>query len=64
MDSLVAVGSSAAVIYGVFAIFMISYGIGNGNLQLAEKILVGTVFRVGRHDTHAGDGRKIVGGAL
>ena len=47
MDSLVAVGSSAAVIYGVFAIFMISYGIGNGNLQLAEKYLSGLYFESG-----------------
>lgn len=29
MDSLVAIGSSAAVLYGIFAIYMISYGMGH-----------------------------------
>ena len=37
MDSLVAVGSSAALIYGVIAIFMIGYGLGHGDLALAER---------------------------
>lgn len=36
MDSLVAVGSAAALIYGVFAIYMIGYGLGHGNLELAK----------------------------
>ncbi len=36
MDSLVAVGSSAALIYGVFAIYMIGYGLGHGDLELAK----------------------------
>lgn len=36
MDSLVAVGSSAALIYGVFAIYMIGYGLGHGDLELAR----------------------------
>lgn len=29
MDSLIAVGSSAAIIYGVFALYMIGYGLGH-----------------------------------
>ncbi|MCI8388851.1 MAG: copper-translocating P-type ATPase [Clostridiales bacterium] len=37
MDSLVAVGSSAALIYGIFAIYMIGYGLGHGDLALAES---------------------------
>ena len=36
MDSLVAVGSFAALIYGVFAIYMIGYGLGHGDLELAK----------------------------
>jgi len=29
MDSLIAIGSSAAVIYGIFALYMIGYGLGH-----------------------------------
>ncbi|MBR4099055.1 MAG: cadmium-translocating P-type ATPase [Clostridium sp.] len=36
MDSLIAVGSIAAVIYGVFAIYQIGYGLGHGDLERAE----------------------------
>ncbi len=34
MDTLVAVGSSASLIYGIFAIYMVSYGISTGNSDL------------------------------
>lgn len=37
MDSLIAIGSSAAVIYGVFAIYRIGYGLGTGDMQLVER---------------------------
>lgn len=37
MDSLIALGSSAAIIYGIFAIYMIGYGIGHNNLELVDK---------------------------
>ena len=37
MDSLIAVGSSAAVIYGVFALYQMGYGLGHGNLELVEQ---------------------------
>ncbi|MFR3346887.1 MAG: hypothetical protein ACLTSK_02585 [Christensenellales bacterium] len=63
MDSLVAVGSSAAVIWS-FRYFHDILRHRQRKFAACRKILVGTVFRVGRHDTHAGDGRKIVGGAL
>ena len=33
MDSLIAVGSSAAVIYGIAAIFQIGYGLGHGDME-------------------------------
>lgn len=37
MDSLIAIGSSAAVIYGIAAIFQISWGLGHGDLARVEK---------------------------
>jgi len=37
MDTLVALGSSAAVLYGIFAIYMISYGLGHGQMKLAMQ---------------------------
>ncbi len=37
MDSLVAVGSSSALIYGLFSIYMIGYGLGHGDLAMAES---------------------------
>ena len=36
MDSLIAVGSSAAVLYGVFALFRIGYGLGHGDMPLVS----------------------------
>lgn len=37
MDSLIAIGSLAAIAYGVFAIYMIGYGLGHNNINLVEK---------------------------
>ncbi len=37
MDTLVAIGASAAVLYGIFALFRIGYGLGYGNIDIAEK---------------------------
>ncbi|MGE4354132.1 MAG: heavy metal translocating P-type ATPase, partial [Oscillospiraceae bacterium] len=36
MDSLIAVGSGAAAVYGVFAIFRMSYGLGHGDMALVH----------------------------
>lgn len=36
MDSLVAVGSSAALIYGIVAIFMIGYGLGHNDIATVD----------------------------
>jgi len=33
MDSLIAVGSAAAVLYGVFAIYQMGYGLGHGEME-------------------------------
>lgn len=37
MDSLIALGSSAATVYGIFAIYRIGYGLGIGNTELVGK---------------------------
>lgn len=37
MDSLIAVGSSAALLYGIFAIYEIGYGLGHHEMQLVMQ---------------------------
>ena len=37
MDSLIAVGSAAAVVYGVFAIYQIGWGLGHGDMTLVDR---------------------------
>ncbi len=37
MDSLIALGSAAAVIYGIVALFQISWGLGHGDLALVDR---------------------------
>ncbi len=37
MDTLIALGAGAALLYGVAAIFAIGYGLGHGNITLAER---------------------------
>ena len=39
MDSLIAIGSSAAVIYGIYAIFRIGYAVGHGDPGTADLFL-------------------------
>ncbi len=44
MDSLIAVGSAAAVIYGVFAIYQIGWGLGRGDWALVEHYYMNLYF--------------------
>ncbi|MDO5410321.1 MAG: heavy metal translocating P-type ATPase [Lachnospiraceae bacterium] len=37
MDTLVAIGSVASLVYGVFAIFRMSYGLGQQNMELVHR---------------------------
>lgn len=37
MDSLIAIGSLSAIIYGIFAIYMIGYGLGYNKTDIVEK---------------------------
>lgn len=36
MDSLIAIGSTAAIVYGIFAIYQIGYGLGIQNMELVH----------------------------
>lgn len=47
MDSLIAVGSSAAMIYGVFALFMIAYGLGHAQLHIVKQYVHDLYFESG-----------------
>lgn len=44
MDSLVAIGSTAAIAYGVYAIYMIGYVLGHGNLELVDQFRMDLYF--------------------
>ncbi|HZW48826.1 MAG TPA: HAD-IC family P-type ATPase, partial [Bacillota bacterium] len=44
MDSLIAVGSSAALLYGIYAIYQIGYAIGVGNHELAMQFSMDLYF--------------------
>ena len=37
MDSLIALGAGAAVVYGIFAMYRISFGLGHGDMALVEQ---------------------------
>ena len=44
MDSLIAIGSLAAILYGIYAIFMIGYGLGHRQIQLVEQFSMDLYF--------------------
>lgn len=37
MDSLIAIGSTSAIVYGIVAIYMMGYGLGHNQIDLVEK---------------------------
>ena len=37
MDSLIAIGSTAAIVYGIFAIYKIGWGLGHGDMHLVHQ---------------------------
>ncbi len=47
MDSLIAVGSSAAIVYGIFAIYRMSWGMGHGDWDLVAKYHMDLYFESG-----------------
>lgn len=44
MDSLIAIGSGAATVYGIFAIYMIGYGLGHEQMELVERYTMDIYF--------------------
>ncbi|MEG2203666.1 MAG: heavy metal translocating P-type ATPase [Oscillospiraceae bacterium] len=44
MDSLIAIGSSAALVYGIWAIYRIGWGLGHGDAALAEQFSMNLYF--------------------
>lgn len=44
MDSLIAIGASAATIYGIFAIYMIGYGLGHNKLEIVDRYIMDIYF--------------------
>ncbi|MFR5683977.1 MAG: heavy metal translocating P-type ATPase [Clostridia bacterium] len=44
MDSLIALGSTAATVYGIYAIFMIAIGIQNGDVDLVQNYRMNLYF--------------------
>jgi P-type Cu+ transporter len=44
MDSLIAIGSMAAVVYGIFALFNIGYGLGHNELQTVNRYMMDLYF--------------------
>ena len=44
MDSLIAIGSSAAIIYGIYAIYKIGIGFGHGDMETVHSFYDGFVF--------------------
>lgn len=44
MDSLIAIGSTASIVYGIFAIYMIGYGLRTPKLKTCRTIFYGSLF--------------------
>ena len=44
MDSLIAIGAGAAVVYGIYAIYRIMEGLGHGDLALADSYIMDLYF--------------------
>jgi cation transport ATPase len=44
MDSLIAIGSGAALVYGAYAIYQIGYGLGHQNMALVEQYAMDLYF--------------------
>lgn len=44
MDSLIAIGSTAAIVYGIYAVFRIGYLVGHGHMEMADHMLMDIYF--------------------
>lgn len=61
MDSLIALGSGAALVYGIFAMYRISYGLGYGDMAVVEHYSHDLYFESSGTDPDPDHGRKISG---
>lgn len=44
MDSLIAIGSGAAIVYGIYAMFKISFGLGHGDIETVHHFMMDLYF--------------------
>ena len=44
MDSLIAIGASASLVYGVYALYKIAYGFGHGDLEMVHRFSMDLYF--------------------
>lgn len=44
MDSLIAIGSGAAIVYGIYAMFKISFGLGHGDMETVHHFMMDLYF--------------------
>lgn len=44
MDSLIAIGASAAILYGIVAMYAIGYGLGHGDIELVKRFMMDLYF--------------------
>ena len=47
MDTLIAIGASAATLYGIVAIFLLGYGLGHGDMALVHRYSMDIYFESG-----------------
>ena len=64
MDSLIALGSSAAVVYGLVALYQIAWGLGHGGRRPGRPVVHGPLPGVGRHDPHPHHPGQVLGDPL
>ncbi len=48
MDSLIALGSTAAFLYSLWAVFMTGWALGHGDMMLAEEYHMNHLLYLGR----------------
>ncbi|MDL2258784.1 heavy metal translocating P-type ATPase [Eubacteriales bacterium OttesenSCG-928-K08] len=44
MDSLIAIGSGSALLYGIFALYKIAWGLGHGDMEMAHQFMMSLYF--------------------
>jgi len=47
MDSLIAIGSGAAIVYGIYSIYKMAHGMGHGDFELVHEFMMNLYFESG-----------------